>query len=59
MDSITQEQISIVCVPRKEGGTGLMKTEGMYVEEVTKLMKYVESKDNRYKSLRHTNISQT
>jgi len=32
-------------VPRKEGRRGLMQTEGAYIAEVTKLMEYVDSKE--------------
>jgi hypothetical protein len=42
MDSITQEQLY---VPRKDGGRGLMQVEGAYIEEVMKLMEYVENND--------------
>jgi hypothetical protein len=44
MDSITQKQTLIV--PTKEGGRGLMQTEGAYAAEVTKVMEYIESKED-------------
>jgi hypothetical protein len=34
-----------LCVPRKEGGRGLIQMEGAYMAEV-ELIKYVESKED-------------
>jgi hypothetical protein len=34
--------IDRVCVPRKDGGRGLMQMEGAYIAEVIKLKEYVE-----------------
>jgi hypothetical protein len=34
--------IDCLCVPRNDGGRGLMQIEGAYITEVTKLKEYVE-----------------
>jgi hypothetical protein len=34
-------------VPRKQGGRGWMRLEEAYVVEVTKLMEYIDSKEDR------------
>jgi hypothetical protein len=35
-----------LCVPRKEGGRGLMQVEGAYTAETLSLVEYTESKED-------------
>jgi hypothetical protein len=41
--------IDCLCVPRKDGGRGLMQIEGAYIREVTKLKEYVEHTEDPLK----------
>jgi hypothetical protein len=48
MDSITQEETLIFYVfpERREEGRGIMQIEGAYIEEIMKLMEYVETNED-------------
>jgi hypothetical protein len=35
-----------LCVPQKQGGSGMMQLEEAYIIELTKLMEYVNSNEN-------------
>jgi hypothetical protein len=42
----TRADIDCLCVPRKEGGRGLMYVEGAYIAETLNLVEYVENKED-------------
>ena len=58
MDSITQRQMCIVYVPRKQGGRRLMQLEAAHVVEITKLVEYVDRKEDPLILLCHNTPTQ-
>ena len=47
-----------LCAPIKKGGRGQMHLEGTYISEITKLVEYMDSKENPLiQILEHTNTS--
>ena len=46
MDSIIQKHVYRLYVPRKQGGRGLMQLEADHAVEITKLVEYVDRKED-------------
>jgi hypothetical protein len=57
MDSITQRQMQITCIFPGNGGRGQIQLEEAYAVEITKLVEYVDRKEDPLRHCSSTNTS--